>query len=76
MTTTLATWDITRGVVFVPLEVVGGEAVAVGDETVDAWKLLVDVGRYRVTRWISRATRKELRWSVTMEGRQMVGEPR
>jgi len=72
----LATWDITRGAVYVPFRVTGEETVRIGDTESEAWKMEVDVGPTTVTRWIDRSTRKELRWSVDFGGRTMIGERR
>jgi len=72
----LATWDITRGAVYVPFRIAGEETVRIGDRDHEAWKMEVDVGPTTVTRWIDRSTRKELRWSVDFGGRTMIGERR
>ena len=69
----VATYDITRGVVYVPIEVVGTEALDVDGSTYDTWKMEIDIGRTKVTRWVERETRKEVKWSVTFNGREMVG---
>lgn len=72
----LATWDITRGAVYVPFRVEGEETIGIGDRLFESWKVEVEVGPVTVTRWIDRSTRKELRWSLDLPGRSMVGERR
>jgi hypothetical protein len=74
--TTVATYDITRGPVYVPLEVMAAEDVTVDGTKLEAWKTRVDLGPSSVTRWIDRKTRREIRWSVDIGGREMVGERR
>jgi len=70
----IATYDITRGPVYVPIEVVGMESLDVDGSTYDTWKMEVDVGRTKVARWVDRVTRKEIKWSVSFNGREMIGE--
>ncbi len=73
---TLATYDVTRGPVWVSFRVVGSEPVRLGDSTFEAWKMEVDVGPQTVTRWVERDTGRELRWEIEVDGRRMVGERR
>ena len=71
---TVATYDITRGEVYVPIEVVGMESIVIDGTTFDTWKMEVDLGGPKVSRWVERDTRKEIKWSVKFNGREMIGE--
>lgn len=73
---TLATYDIARGPVDVSFTVVGSETTAVGGASFDTWRIDVDLGPRIVTRWVERGTGRELRWSVRLPGRELIGEPR
>ena len=41
-----------------------------------AWKVEIDYGRFKATRWIHRGTRKDLRTVVNTGGMEMVVEYR
>lgn len=71
----VVTHDIRRGPVPMPFRVLGEEELAIGGRTARTWKVEVDLGRATAIRWIDRATRKDLRTSVTFPGGQMVAEP-
>jgi len=73
---TLATHDIARGPVDVPFTVRGAETIAVSGASFDTWRIDVDLGPRIVTRWVERGTGRDLRWSVTLPGRELIGEPR
>jgi hypothetical protein len=73
---TLATYDIARGPVDVSFTVGGPETIAVGGASFDTWRIEVDLGPRIVTRWVERGTGRELRWSVSLPGRELIGEPR
>jgi len=73
---TIATYDITRGPVDVSIRVLAAESVTIGGIELGAWRMQVDFGRQSVTRWVERGTGRELRWSLSMEGRDMIGERR
>jgi len=73
---TIATFDITRGEVYVPIEVVDAETIQVDGTEYDTWRMEVDVSGRKVSRWVDRGSRKEIRWSVTFNGREMIGERR
>ncbi|MEJ2207297.1 MAG: hypothetical protein P8170_24745 [Gemmatimonadota bacterium] len=73
---TLATYDIHRGPQFVHVNVSGTEEVTVGGARFDAWRMDVDFGGPPVTRWVDRATRRELRVEVELGERRMVSEAR
>lgn len=73
---TVATFDITRAAVYVPIEVMALETIQLNGSTFEAWKIDVDLGQVIVTRWVERDTRQELKWSFTFNGREMTGERR
>lgn len=73
---TVATYDVTRSAVYTPIEVVGVESIRVNGTEFDTWRMEVHLGEQTVTRWVDRATGKELRWSVTLGSREMIGERR
>lgn len=75
-TATIATYDITRGPIFVSIEVLDAEDVVLGGTTYETWKMSVDLGPQSVTRWVDRTSRRELKWSVKMDAREMTGERR
>lgn len=69
----IATYDITQGPVYVPIRVTGMETLDLDGSTYDTWKMEVNLGRVKVARWVERNTRTEVKWSVTFNGRQMIG---
>ncbi|MGD8320695.1 MAG: hypothetical protein PVJ02_09580 [Gemmatimonadota bacterium] len=72
----VATYDIARGAIYVPLEVVAAEDVTLGGTTLEAWRMEIHLGARSVTRWIERETRREIKWSVAVGDAEMVGERR
>jgi hypothetical protein len=73
---TLATYDITRGPIFITLGVLAEETISLGQESFDVWRMEIALGEQTVTRWVERSTGRELRWSVTFGAREMIGERR
>ena len=72
----MPSYDIHRGPQFTRVTVVAEEDLAVGGRAVPAWKVEVDYGRFKATRWIDRATRRDLRTAVSGGGMEMIAEPR
>jgi hypothetical protein len=72
----MPSYDIHRGPQFTRVTVVAEEDLAIGGRAVPAWKVEVDYGRFKATRWIDRSTRQDLRTTVSGGGMEMIAEPR
>jgi hypothetical protein len=72
----MPSYDIHRGPQFTRVAVLGEEDVTVRGAAAPAWKVELDYGRFRATRWIHRTTREDLRTVVVNGGMEMVVEPR
>jgi hypothetical protein len=70
----VAAYDIGRGPVFVPIEVVGQEDVTIDGKTVKTLKMELDFGRWKTERWIAADTHREVRWHLAVGGNEMSGE--
>lgn len=73
---TIATYDVHRGPVYVPIRVVAEETVTVEGQAHDAWRMEVLVGDRTLTRWTEKRTGRELQWVLALEGQEMVGQRR
>lgn len=74
--TVVPTYDIHRGPQFNRVTVLADETLDVRGSPAPAWKLEIDYGRFKATRWIHRDTRKDLRTVVNAGGTEMVVEYR
>jgi hypothetical protein len=72
----LPSYDIHRGPQFTRVSVLAEEDVEVRGRRVPAWKVEMDYGRFKATRWIHRETRKDVRTAVETGGMQMEVEYR
>jgi hypothetical protein len=72
----MPSYDIHRGPQFTRVTVVAEEDLTVGGRPMPAWKVEVDYGRFKATRWIDRTTRRDLRTTVAGGGMEMIAEPR
>jgi hypothetical protein len=72
----MPSYDIHRGLQHTRVTVVAEEDLAIDGRAVPAWKVEVDYGRFKATRWIDRATRRDLRTTVSGGGMEMIAEPR
>jgi hypothetical protein len=75
-TVVLPTYDIHRGPQFTRVSVLGEEDVEVRGRRVPTWKVEMDYGRFKATRWIHRDTRRDVRTAVENGGMQMEVEYR
>lgn len=69
------THDIKRGMIPLTVRVLGEEEITAGGRSAKAWKLEVDYGTFKATRWIGHESRKELRTVVNFNGNEIVVEP-
>jgi hypothetical protein len=69
-------YDIHRGPQFNRVTVLAEEALEIRGRREPAWKVEIDYGRFRATRWIHRESRKDLRTVVSNGGMEMVVEYR
>ena len=72
----LPSYDIHRGPQFTRVTVLAEEDVEVRGRQVPTWKVEMDYGRFKATRWIHRETRKDVRTAVENGGMRMEVEYR
>jgi hypothetical protein len=72
----LPSYDIHRGAQFTRVGVLAAEDVEVRGRRVPAWKVEMDYGRFKATRWIDRGTRRDLRTTVNTGATELAVEHR